>query len=411
VSSEGQSLTYQQLVPAAPFEVYRAFTNSTALREWLCDTATASPRVNGHLFVGWNNGYYATGHFTELVESRLVTFVWQGRGDPRGAKVSVEIKPDAEGALFTLVHEVFGDDPAWGDRMQEIDRAWRRSLENLASVLTTGEDLRLTRRPMLGVLLATFTAEDVARLGLPDSQGVRLGGVLPGLGAEGAGLRQDDVIVAIDGAPVTDLVSLRTVLGQHAAGDTVSVTFFRQGRRQQADMVLAGRKVPDIPLNRAGLAEQVRRRYARDEAALGDFLAGITDLEASYQPGADEWSVKQVLAHLIQGERFNHQWIGELVGGHEGAYDDYTGNQSLRLAATIHAFPTVADLAAELMRLNDETLALLESLPDEFVQRKRTFWRLARTFLDESYSHIDDHLGQMRAAAAAAQAAGLGISQ
>lgn len=405
MSNDPVSLTYEQSVGAAPAEVYRAFTNSTALREWLCDTATASPRVNGHLFVGWNNGYYATGHFTELVESRLVAFVWQGRGEPYSTQVHVEIEPAAEGALFTLVHDGIGDGPAWGDRVREIDRAWRRSLENLTSVLTTGEDLRVTRRPMLGVLLATFTGEDVARLGLPDGQGVRLSGVVPGLGADSAGLRQDDVIVAIDGAPVADIISLRTALGQRRAGDTACVDFFRDGRRQQVEMTLAGRKVPDIPPTRAGLAERVRGRYTHDETALREFLTSITDLEASYQPGPDEWSVKQVLAHLIQGERFNHQWIGELVGGHEGAYDDYTGNQALRLAATIHAFPTVADLAAELLRLNAETLALLENLPDEFVQRKRTFWRLARTFLDESYSHIDDHLEQMRSAVDAARAA------
>ena len=109
MSNDPVSLTYEQSVGAAPAEVYRAFTNSTALREWLCDTATASPRVNGHLFVGWNNGYYATGHFTELVESRLVAFVWQGRGEPYSTQVHVEIEPAAEGALFTLVHDGIGD--------------------------------------------------------------------------------------------------------------------------------------------------------------------------------------------------------------------------------------------------------------------------------------------------------------
>lgn len=405
-----QTLTYQQTMPSPPAEVYHAFTNSTALREWLCDTATASARPNGHIFAGWNNGYYATGHYTELVENRVASFTWQGRGEPWPTQVRVEIEPVMPGSILTLTHSGIGDGPEWSGRRAMIDQGWQRSLENLASVLTTGEDLRITRRPMLGILLATFTAEDAQRLRIPNAHGVRLNGVVPGLGADAAGLRKDDVVVAIDGMPVGDVVALRAALGPRQAGDIVSVDFYRSGERHSTPMTLAGRKIPVIPQTAAELVAQVRHSYGREEAALAEFLSGITDMEAAYQPGPGEWSVKQVLAHLIQGERYNHQWIGELVGGHEGSYDEYSGNQDMRLGATIHAFPTLADLAAELTRLNAETLALLENLPDDFVARKRTFWRLARTFLDESYSHIADHLGQMRAAVTAARAAGGGLT-
>ena len=76
--------------------------------------------------------------------------------------------------------------------------------------------------------------------------------------------------------------------------------------------------------------------------------------------------------------------------------------------ATGNYFPTLAISEAELKRLHGETLALIEGLPEEFVRRRRTFWRLARTLLDESYSHLADHLEEIRAAAAAARAAGIG---
>ena len=76
MADESETLTFERTVAASPAEVYRAFTSSTALREWLCDTATTSPRANGHLFVGWNDGYYATGHFTELLQNRAVCFTW-----------------------------------------------------------------------------------------------------------------------------------------------------------------------------------------------------------------------------------------------------------------------------------------------------------------------------------------------
>ncbi len=406
--SDSETLTYERIIPARPADLYRAFTSSTALREWLCDTATTSARPNGHVFVGWNDGYYATGHFVELLENRVVCFSWQGRGEPRPTQVHVAIQPVAAGTGLTLTHSAIGHGPEWGDKVAEFDRAWRRALENLESVVTTGEDLRVTRRPMLGILPATLTAAEAGRLGLPDAAGVRLSGVVPGLGAEAAGLRADDVVVAIDGLPTPDVNGLRVALRGRNAGDTVVVDYIRDGARQATGMTLSGRKIPVIPASAAELVERVAARYAQDEAALDDTLRDVTEVEASYRPGPEEWSVKHVLAHLIQGERYNQQWIGELVGDLEGSYDAPAGNAELRLNATIHAFPTLADLAAELKRLNAETVALLRDLPEEFVTRRRTFWRLARTLLDESYSHIGDHLHQMQSAVAAARAAGFG---
>jgi len=403
MADDSDTLTFERTIAANPAEVYRAFTSSTALREWLCDTATTSPRPNGHLFVGWNDGYYATGHFTELLQNRVICFTWQGRGEPQPSRVHVAIEPGNGGTAIVLEHSGIGQGPEWGDKTAEFDRAWRRSLENLDSVLTSGEDLRVTRRPMLGVLLAGFDAADAARLGVPVIEGVRLSGVVPGLGADTAGLRQDDVIVGIDDKPTADVAGLRGALQARQVGDSVRVEFYRGGERQVLPMILSGRKIPDIPRTAPELLARVVERYARDEAALDATLTGVSDMEAAYRPGPEEWNVKQVMAHLIQGERYNQQWIGELIGDLEAVYDSDAGNQELRLNATIHAFPTLADMVAELKRLNAETMALIEGLPEDFVLRRRTYWRLARTLLDESYSHISDHLSQMRAAVAAAR--------
>ena len=86
------------------------------------------------------------------------------RGEPRPTRVHVAIEPSDQGAHLRLEHSGIGQGPEWGDKVAEFDRAWRRSLENLNSVLTSGEDLRVTRRPMLGVLLAAFDADDATRL-------------------------------------------------------------------------------------------------------------------------------------------------------------------------------------------------------------------------------------------------------
>ncbi|HOU41417.1 MAG TPA: LLM class flavin-dependent oxidoreductase, partial [Promineifilum sp.] len=262
MSSENETLTYERLIPARPADLYRAFTSSTALREWLCDTATTSARPNGHVFVGWNDGYYATGHFVELLENRVVCFTWQGRGEPRPTQVHVAIQPATEGTALTLTHSAIGQGPEWGDKTEEFDRAWRRALENLESVVTTGEDLRVTRRPMLGILPATLTAAEASRLGLPDAEGVRLSGTVPELGAAAAGLRADDVITAIDGLPTPDINSLRAALRGRNAGDTVVVDFIREGQRHSTGMNLSGRKIPAIPATAEELVDRVAARRA-----------------------------------------------------------------------------------------------------------------------------------------------------
>jgi hypothetical protein len=66
----------------------------------------------------------------------------------------------------------------------------------------------------------------------------------------------------------------------------------------------------------------------------------------------------------------------------------------------VTAYPTVADLLEEWKRSETETLALLENLPDDFVQRKSSFWRLAYNML-QGTPHYYDHLEQMKAAVAA----------
>ena len=59
--ARSQTLTFQKLVKVKPALVYRAFTNSTSLREWFCDVATVDPKPGGRMYVAWSHGYYASG--------------------------------------------------------------------------------------------------------------------------------------------------------------------------------------------------------------------------------------------------------------------------------------------------------------------------------------------------------------
>ena len=161
-----QTFKFIKVVKATPSMAFSAFTNATALKEWLCDVATVLPRTGGRVFLAWNSGYYTCGEYTELEPDRKVSFSWRGRSDPSASHVRVSIEPVSEGTRITLEHTVDGEGDAWVESIREIEDGWKGSLENLVSVLETGEDLRLTLRPMLGITITDFNAEIAAKEGI-----------------------------------------------------------------------------------------------------------------------------------------------------------------------------------------------------------------------------------------------------
>lgn len=70
----------------------------------------------------------------------------------------------------------------------------------------------------LGVTIAEITDEDVERLELPDAHGVLIRSVLPGEPADKAGLRPEDVIVAVDGMRLDGPHDLQRLLASSPVG-------------------------------------------------------------------------------------------------------------------------------------------------------------------------------------------------
>ena len=402
MASKTQTLKFKQTVNAPPAEVYRAFTNSTALREWLCDAAQADRRKGGRVHLWWNAGQHMTGEFAALVPDKKVAFTWRGRSDPAATNVQVSFTAKNGGTLVTLTHSGVGAGKVWADAVAGFKHEWPRSLENLKSVLETGRDLRFTLRPMLGIQVDTFDAETAARLGVPVKEGIRLSGVVEGMGAEAAGLQKDDVIVGVGGRKTHNWSTLADALQAHRAGDGVKVVFYRGGAKQTVAMKLSGRPIDEPPATAAELAEAVRKMHAEFDASLAAVFEGVSEEEASHQPGPDEWSAKDVVCHLLGGERDTHAWIIDLIGGEERWSDGWAGNIRTRHVGILAAFPTVPALLEELKRNELETAAMLAALPEAFVARKGSFWRLAYGVLD-SPSHNAGHLDQIRAAIASAR--------
>jgi len=397
-----ENLSFSQVIKTDPENAYRAFTNATQLRGWLCNVATVVPRPGGRLYLWWESGYYTSGEYITAEPGKETSFTWFGKGEPSPTKVEVSFTPQDSGTLVEVNHKGLGSGEEWEKSHSEFDKGWRNALENLNSVFTTGEDLRFVSRPMLGIIIDEFNEQIAEKLGLTSAEGTRIGGTVKGMGAEAAGIQENDVMTSLGGMPTVDFESLNQALNARKAGDTVEVVYFRGGEQKKLQMTLSGRPIPEIPDSSEGLAEAATKLYKQIEIGLYDFLSGVSEEEAAFRPGPSEWSIKDNIAHFIQGERFFQQYMAELVSGFERFADDYGGNVNEILEATSAVYPTVTAMADEYKLNMAETLHFIAHLPDELLARKGEYWRLAYGLLQDPY-HFDAHLEQMQAALEAAR--------
>lgn len=395
LNEQVRTLTFTRQIAAPPAAVYAAFTNATALREWLCETADVNAAVDRPLFLGWNSGYQGSGYFTDLQPNERIGFNWQGLGEADVSQVAIALRPADGGTEVTLNHYVGGDDED-SSVAEQVSRLWEAGLENLQSALETGLDLRIMRRPMLGIFPGQLTAEQAAKLGVPVTKGTYIGGVVDGMGAQAAGIRKDDVIVSVDGQPVHDFPSMSAAVKGHIAGDTIPVEFYRGPVKHTVQMTLAGRPKPNVPSTPADFAATVRRLHSELNAELDALVAGVSEAEADHAPAAGEWNAKQVMAHLIFTERFNQLFIWGLVGGDDSI--PWPDNNPAQIAGILATHPTLADLVAEFRRAQEATAATYAALPESLLARKASYTRLAQNIGPGADQHTREHFKQMKAA-------------
>lgn len=395
------SVQAQQLVHAPANAAYHAFTNATALREWLCVVATVAARPNGRIYLWWNGDFYSSGHFFELEPDKKVRFRWFSNIDPGPSEITVTFEPQGSDTLVTMTHSV-PDGEGWPERAEGFRAEWQSSLENLASVLETGKDLRIVNRPMIGIVPGDFNAEQAKRLGVPVKEGMRLDDTVEGMGAFNAGLRKDDVIVGVNGKTITnDFNSLPAAIQGKKGGDEVEVVYYRGPEKHTIQMELSRRPVPDVPFDPQALAKAVQEPFVAAMKDLRQVFEGVSDVQAAKRPAAGEWSALDTVAHLIHTERINRQFIDELVQGFERTGDDFGGNIDAHVRATVQTYPTIEAILGELERNIAENVAFIANLPPEFVARKGSYFRMGWGMM-QGTAHIYGHIEQIKAALAAA---------
>jgi uncharacterized protein YndB with AHSA1/START domain len=394
-----KSLTFKRLINTAPAEVYRAFTHATALRDWLCNAAQADPRPNGRIYLWWDDNYYAAGHYTALTPGKKVAFTWSGWREPGLMTVQVTLKEKKGGTLVSVTHGGLGSGAKWKDTRHAFEQAWPASLENLQSVLETGVDLRLARRPRLGIFIDEFNPEIAAKLRVPAKQGIRLSGTAEGTGAHASGLQKDDVIIKLNGKKAVDFTTLGAALHGLKAGDSPKVVFYRGAQKLTVPLMLSSFPTPDYPATAAELAEVMRAKYAEVNATLEQLIDGLTEAQAEHRPAPSEWTLKETFAHFICTERDTQSWFADMLNDNVvNDYLEFRPNVAERHHALMARYPTLTELFAEFRRAQAETLSLITAFPPQFVARKHMYFRAAQWLTDIIPSHVlSEHMDSMKA--------------
>ncbi|HEX3485200.1 MAG TPA: DegQ family serine endoprotease [Micropepsaceae bacterium] len=100
---------------------------------------------------------------------------------------------------------------------------------NMTRVVVDGALGGGIKRPWLGADGQAVTADIAKSLGLSRPDGVLISQIYPGGPAAQAGLAKGDVVLSVDGFPVSDSNALRYRVVTHRAGEMVAVRYWRAG--------------------------------------------------------------------------------------------------------------------------------------------------------------------------------------
>ena len=398
--TENNDIVLEKEIHAPADLIYRAFTSSTALREWLCHISTSNPEEGCWLNLAWNGGYYASGHFINLIPYEAISFTWIGKNEPAWTVVEVTINPTGleDTYLVKLFHKGIGTGDTWKAPRQRILRGWEMGLNNLKSTLEEGIDLRIVNRPVIGIYpedVLNLNPSTRESLDIPINYGVLVTDVLPDYGAEKAGLKERDVIYRINGHKIENIRALTTLVNKYKPGDLLDVEVYRGSKSQVFSVETMGQAMKNVPASPEELAKEIESQNFAALEALEDVVRDITETEASFSPGPEEWSTKEVLVHLIHDEREVHRWMNDLVSDQERFYVTWPGDRLFRIRATLASYPNIDSLMAELRRSLKETIASVAFLDQSFTRRKASYQRLAMELMGAT-KHIYEHINQIQ---------------
>lgn len=166
------------------------------------------------------------------------------RGRDAGDSVVLEIRRGSETLELSASLDPRASEKV-PEKEPEID-ADRRRLESPQAPPTPTP----ARRPgFLGVQFDEVPPSLASHLDLPDGVGILLNGIFPDSPADRAGLRKNDVILALDGEKIGAGAAFVEKVATKVPGDEVRLTVIQRGREREIDVVLG--EAPEVEASEA----------------------------------------------------------------------------------------------------------------------------------------------------------------
>lgn len=110
----------------------------------------------------------------------------------------------------------------------------------MESIISTGQVVR----GWIGVEPQDITPELAESFGLTKKSGAIIAGVLKGGPADRAGIRPGDILVAVEGKPVSDTTDMLNLIAQLTPGNKAKMTVLRKSQESTIDVVVGKRPRP-----------------------------------------------------------------------------------------------------------------------------------------------------------------------
>ncbi len=181
---------------------------------------------------------------TGVVSAKNRSVTLEGREAYTGLiQTDAAINPgNSGGALVNIQGDLIGINVAIRADAQGIGFAI--PVDKVREVVRELFNYRLIKKTYIGVRGRDLTAEDVTQLKLAARSGVLVVGVDPGSPAAKAGLKPNDLITAVDGHPVADMLQFFKQMLAKNVGDTVSLWILRGGKDQALQCAIAAAPKP-----------------------------------------------------------------------------------------------------------------------------------------------------------------------
>lgn len=126
------------------------------------------------------------------------------------------------------------------------------------------------QRAILGVTITELTAEYAKENNINQLEGVLITGIRDNGAADRAGIEQGDVIIAVNGVRVYNPSELQEQVSRYRPGEMISVTFLRNNKEKQIDVVLR---------NLEGGTGVVKKEIEKEIAGLGASFGEVSGSE------------------------------------------------------------------------------------------------------------------------------------